>query len=130
MHRRLVDYFQRKNCVSAADLADETLSRVARRLEEEGRITGVTPAHYCYIVARFVFLENQRQARPAISHPAEGPVAPATDEGAEVRTRLLQCLERCLGRLEPDERELILEYYRGERRVKIERRRNLAGRLG
>jgi hypothetical protein len=61
MHRRLVSYFDHKNCASPRELADETLSRVARRLEEEGSITGATPAHYCYIVARFVFLEHQRQ---------------------------------------------------------------------
>ena len=36
MHHRLVAYFDRKNCSSPADLADETLNRVARLLEEEG----------------------------------------------------------------------------------------------
>jgi len=40
MRRRLVAYFDRKNCVAPDDLADETLNRVARRLEEEGIITG------------------------------------------------------------------------------------------
>ena len=60
MRRRLVFYFDRKNCLSPDDLADETLRRVARRLEEEGEITGKSPAHYCYIVASFLFLEYQR----------------------------------------------------------------------
>jgi hypothetical protein len=36
MRHRLVAYFDRKNCISPADLADETLNHVARRLEEEG----------------------------------------------------------------------------------------------
>lgn len=36
MHHRLAAYFDRKNCSSPADLADETLNRVARLLEEEG----------------------------------------------------------------------------------------------
>ena len=35
MHHRLVAYFDRKPCSSPADLADETLNRLARRLEEE-----------------------------------------------------------------------------------------------
>ena len=39
MRRRLVAYFDRKNCSSPDELADETLNRVARRLEEEGSIT-------------------------------------------------------------------------------------------
>ena len=68
MRRRLVYYFERKNCLSPDDLADETLSRVARRSAEEGEIRDVTPAHYCYMVARFVFLEYQR-------HPASRQVS-------------------------------------------------------
>src|SRR5215467_6390514 len=60
IRRRLVQYFARKNCLSPDELADETLNRVARRLTEEGAIESDTPAHYCYIVARFVFLEQLR----------------------------------------------------------------------
>jgi hypothetical protein len=65
MHRRLVSYFDRKDCAFPQELADETLNRVARRLQEEGSLTGPSPARYCYIVARFVLLEYRRQARPA-----------------------------------------------------------------
>jgi len=61
--RRLVAYFDRKGCWAPDDLADETLNRVARRLEEEGRIESDTPAKYCYIVARFVFMEHLRATR-------------------------------------------------------------------
>src|SRR5580704_10224745 len=62
MRRRLVRYFDRRNCRSPDDLADETLNRVARKLEEKGEIVGASPAHYCYIVAKFVFLEFLRRA--------------------------------------------------------------------
>src|SRR5580698_8149595 len=64
MRHRLVRYFDHKQCVAADDLADETLDRVVRRLEEAGTITDATPAHYCYIVAKFVFLEHLRLVRP------------------------------------------------------------------
>ena len=63
MRERLVDYFGRRDCPFPEDLADETLNRVARRLEETGSIDDVVPARYCYIVAKFVFLESLR--RPA-----------------------------------------------------------------
>lgn len=65
MRARLVAYFDHKNCAAPNDLADETLNRVAHRLEEEGIIESETPAKYCYIVARFVFMENVRAARGA-----------------------------------------------------------------
>ena len=138
--RRLVSYFDRKNCLTPDELADETLNRVARRLEEEGSITGATPAHYCYIVAKYVFLEYQRRTdRGQVSidelsnprHPAPSPAElSALEDAAESRENRLDCLERCLQNLEPDSRELITQYYRGEQRTKIDNRRALAARLG
>ena len=42
----------------------------------------------------------------------------------------LKCLERCLQTLNPDRRALVIECYRDARRQKIERRRDMAKRLG
>ena len=131
IRRRLVNYFDRKNCPSSDELADETLNRVARRLDEEGAITGASPAHYCYIIAKYVFLEYQRQPvhRTVDLDTALIRVTEPGEPGDPAEQRF-QCLDRCLERLKPDERELIVEYYRGERRWKIEHRRGLAARLG
>jgi phosphatidylserine/phosphatidylglycerophosphate/cardiolipin synthase-like enzyme len=60
IRRRLVGYFRRKDSLSPDDLADDVLNRVARRLEEEGAISEGPPERYCYIVAKFVFLESLR----------------------------------------------------------------------
>ncbi len=46
---RLVAYFDRRNCLTPDELADETLTRIARRLEEEGITESETPAKYCYL---------------------------------------------------------------------------------
>lgn len=128
MRRRLVAYFARKRCAGAEDLADETLNRVARRLEEEGGIADASPAHYCYIVARFVFLESLRNPGSASQAPADRPSAqPETETTA---TAALDCLDRCLGELPPRDRELILEYHGGGPGTKAELRRDLASRLG
>ena len=40
MHRRLAAYFDRKNCLTADELADETLARVAQKLQEKRRDYG------------------------------------------------------------------------------------------
>jgi DNA-directed RNA polymerase specialized sigma24 family protein len=139
MRRRLVSYFARKRCLSPDELADETLNRVARRLEEQQVITGVQPARYCYIVAKFVFLEHLRGTEhnqasldgvKASSHSASDLAAPSgPNADDEDRERRLDCLDRCLRQLDADDRQLILEYYRGEQRAKIEHRRRLAARL-
>ena len=139
MRRRLRDYFGRKNCRTADDLADETLTRVARRLEEEGITTAETPARYCYIVARFVFLEYLREAK---AHPivtqvsgdvAPQPSAPSASDAAEAEGRremLHDCLQKCLQGLDPLNRRIITRYYIGSARVKIDNRRELADSLG
>jgi DNA-directed RNA polymerase specialized sigma24 family protein len=135
MRRRLVQYFDRKNCLCPDELADETLNRVARRLEEEGGITDTPPARYCYILARFVFLEYQRapenrQVSLELQPQLDRSPDLAQSEAAIDRTKRLDCLDGCLEELKPEDQSIILEYYRGERRVKIQRRRDLAGKLG
>lgn len=137
MRRRLVAYFDRKNCQNPDELADETLNRVMRRLEEEGSISDTAPARYCYIVAKYVFLEELRRPRNSEADMDRLFSLPAPSHGiwdgggeAEHREELLNRLESCLRKLDPQERELILEYYQEDQRAKIERRRNLALKLG
>jgi DNA-directed RNA polymerase specialized sigma24 family protein len=131
MHARLSSYFARKGCRAPEELADETLSRVARRLQEEGTIAGMVPAQYCYVTARFVWLEHLRSpdyAPPAITRDPKSPVRPAGED--EERERWLACLDRCLEQLETSDRAIILEYYSGASSDRIEQRRQLAARLG
>ncbi len=136
MRRRLVSYFKRKRCLSPDDLADETLTRVARKLEEQGAITETTPARYCYVVARFVFLEYVRAADRRQMSLDETRTAPDTtalvrlgEEDPAAVDALLDTLERCLQQLTPSDRALILDYYAGDDRDRIARRRALAARL-
>jgi DNA-directed RNA polymerase specialized sigma24 family protein len=57
------------------------------------------------------------------------PRTPAVEAG-EGEERRLECLDGCLAQLRPDQRELVVDYYRDAKRRKIERRRALAARLG
>jgi DNA-directed RNA polymerase specialized sigma24 family protein len=140
MRRRVARYFDWRNCSSPDDLADETLNRVARKLEEKGEIVGASPAQYCYIVAKFVFLEFGRRSEHNQTSLDQAQSSSRLMAGLVARSRaavdvvakekLFDCLERCLGRLQREDRELILDYYRGEQRAKIERRSELAARFG
>lgn len=140
MRRRLVSYFGRKGRRNPDDLADETLNRIARRLEEEGGITDTPPARYCYIVAKFVFLEDLRlPAAVPLPHTDSGPVPSAAtarpqesfiEEGQQEDERRMSCLDECVFALPPDDRTLVLEYYQGAQRSKIENRHNLSTLLG
>lgn len=139
MRERLVAYFDRKNCRAPDELADETLNRVARRLEEAGAIESETPAKYCYITARFVFMEYLRGAEKSsvsIDDVSRNPqknqfAAPESDaEEKETKEKMLVCLEKCAGQLETANREIIVNYYFGEERIKIDNRRQMAQKLG
>jgi DNA-directed RNA polymerase specialized sigma24 family protein len=133
IRERLLSYFDRKNCLNADELADETLNRVARRLDEEGgNIETEIPAKYCYIVARFVFMEHLRaneKESAALDSVGRQPNA-MSNEDRDRKEKLLACLDRCAARLDLSQRELIFGYYSGEQRVKIENRRSLAQTLG
>jgi len=139
MRRRLASFFDRKNCTTPDELADETLNRVARRLEEEGSIESDAPAHYCYIVARFVFMEQMRETQKdgALANELRrqtraGDLAASggADDERKLKEQRLNCLEECLSKLESLSREIITRYYVGKARVKIEQRRSLAEELG
>lgn len=141
MRQRLVWYFDRRDRPNPEDLADETLNRIARTLEESGVIGLRPPARYCYVVARFVLLEDLRRrdhAHLRLDEPRTSAVASArldvtfrdAGEAVALRERRMDCLDRCLEQLKPEQRALILEYYQDSGRDKIERRRDMARRLG
>ena len=140
VRRRLELYFDRKNCVAPAELADETLNRVARKLEENGEISDVGPLQYCYITAKYVFLEALRTEKrapfyrpltPTISSNLSGHSATLleADSASDQKEKIAACLDECLKNLSSKDRDLIVEYYRGHQRSKIERRAALAAKL-
>ncbi len=130
IRRRLVQYFDRKNCSSPQELADETLNRVARRLEEEGEITGSTPSQFCFNTARYIFLESLRRREHNEPLHQDLTSSPQFQEEGEWEQQRSNCLEKCLQTLDPEERIVILGYYQGERRVRIENRKLIAAKLG
>jgi len=137
VRRRLASYFDRRNRPAADDLADMTLTRVAITLAQDGVIATRPPARYCFAVAKYVLLEDLRRARRLVPFD-ESRATEATgvaSHGAaaaerDAREHRLDCLDACLQTLKPEQRELIVEYYAESRQKKIQRRRELAMRLG
>jgi DNA-directed RNA polymerase specialized sigma24 family protein len=123
IRRRLIVIFASRGCREAEDLADETINRVTLKLAViVGDYVG-DPALYFYGVAQKVYQEYVRKSRRTVSSP---PLREA-DEDVE---RVYECLENCMARLPAESHELIVEYYRGDRRVKIEHRKALAKKQG
>ncbi len=138
MRQRLMQYFDRKNCQSP--LADETLQRVMKWLDEHNKTLDEEPAKVCFNTVRFVFHEYLRKqgntpvtltALPPARKPMTNPVRVA-DLQAEKNEheRQLQCLEKSAQKLAADDRDLIVRYYYGEQRVKLDNRKLLANEFG
>jgi RNA polymerase sigma factor (sigma-70 family) len=120
---RLIKIFTCRGCIEPEELADETINRVSKKLKDiESSFVG-DPARYFYGVANKVHLEYLRRRLP----PAQPPPSEPEDEEIE---RNYACLERCIEKLTPHNRQLVLEYYQDERRAKIDHRKQLAERLG
>ena len=134
MRRRLVAYFDRRNRPAPDTLADDTFDRISRTLEESGRINVTPPARYCYVVARFVLLEDIRRGRREVPFEETRPIRlqprPDTVGADDPTDQALDRLSYCLDKLKPEERHLIVEYYRDAKRDRINRRRELARQLG
>jgi len=87
---------------------------------------------YSYEVARLVFLETTKghdSKRASLESIRLQDPENSADQFAEKELRLA-CLEDCLRGLPSDRAELILEYYRYDKRVQIQQRRALAKRFG
>lgn len=103
-------------------LADQTLDRAARKLQEGASVERGDFGAYVRGVARMVFYEAARQPRP-VGLDRE----PLADSYAAEQVPL-DCLDECLSSLDATDRRLLLRYYDG--RDQIAERRQLAREMG
>src|SRR5215212_10225203 len=91
IRRRLIKIFTGRGCAEAEDLADETINRVASKLEEIKRDFRGERARYFYGVANKVQLEYMRRKYP------QPPVILPDD--SNLIEQSYRCLEHCVSRL-------------------------------
>jgi DNA-directed RNA polymerase specialized sigma24 family protein len=125
LRRTLIKFFDWRGASPADECADETLDRLARKLDG----TAVEDvAGYAHGIARMVLLEWRR--RPVLGPIDEALLAPASEAAsADGTDGLHACFERCLAELPEESRVLILGYYQGERAAKIANRQRMAAAL-
>jgi RNA polymerase sigma factor (sigma-70 family) len=126
----LIEIFIWRGCNDAEDLADEVLNRVTQKVEEISEVYSGDPALYFYGVAKKLLLEHQRWQKRHSPLPEDLKNRVDADQNNAMIETVHECLARCIQKLKPAERKLIMEYYTGERQVKIDNRRGLASRVG
>lgn len=119
---QLVGRFRAHGCSTPEDLADETINRVATKLTEIAPTYVGDRRPYFYRVAHYVHLEYRRKRVDLVELPKD---LSANHSSEEVESEF-ECLEQCLDTLPQQNREIIVTYYQGERRKKIELRKQLA----
>ncbi len=130
LRRKLIRLFEWRGCRFAEDLADESINRVIRRMDG-GLVLGPGEVpRFSAGVAHRVFLEHLREVKRAQPSPGDVGKAPWVPGRHETTDLRLVCLERCLERLPPPERDLVLRYYAADPTARIENRRVLARELG
>jgi RNA polymerase sigma factor (sigma-70 family) len=126
IRERLIRIFIGRGCFEAEELADLTINRVTLKLPKIiGDYVG-EPTLYFYGVANRIHLEWLRK-QSKIKHSELIETHNYSESEAEIESESeYECLEDCLKTLGNVERELIVDYYREEKRTKIELRRELA----
>ncbi|CAN5284701.1 hypothetical protein BH18ACI2_BH18ACI2_25070 [soil metagenome] len=129
LRRKLSKFFEWRGADDPVEQADETLSRVARKLAEGAEIQDLN--QYCLGVGRLLlkeeFKRREQQQRAFRQLPQNSHPAPIMDDADEIRRR---CFETCLQSLDAESRELLLAYYQDEKHAKIKRRKEVAATLG
>jgi DNA-directed RNA polymerase specialized sigma24 family protein len=130
LHRRLVAFFDRRDCVASEDCADDVMNRVARQLERGLALPRRAPYAYFLGVARNVLREHRRAVeRERALGEALHMAFPLSDEQARRELRI-DCLAYCLGRLPEERRALVVGYFAADGGERIAQRRRLADELG
>ncbi len=127
IRNNLTRFFEWRGCSFPEDHADETINRMAKRVTEGEAI--LNHSGYAMGVARMLLLEINKGRQREQSALAEMGAMPDVFVPADDDESRLNCLRKCLQALSPDNRDLILQYYQGEKGEKIENRKKLLERL-
>ena len=118
IRRRLVRLFEWRGFSNSEELADETINRVARRIQEGTEVRSADPYGYFCGVAHLLSKEVARRAareHAALESKGWQPAPPADEPEADDR---LACLSQCLRRLPNDQRILVLRYHQEEDHIR------------
>ncbi|HEX4946865.1 MAG TPA: hypothetical protein VFZ34_09385 [Blastocatellia bacterium] len=101
-----------RGCSAADDIFGEAVYRIARKLPELLLTYEGDPALYFYGVANHVYKEYKRvQVETEELNPSL-PASPPED-----RETAAECLDKCLNLLAPADKELVLRFYRKDRKT-------------
>lgn len=130
LRTRLVRVFEWRGFRQSEELADQTIDRVVRKIQEGLDLQGTELIRYAGGVARHIAQETwrrERRERVGSADAERPPFVPGRHSTTDFR---LAQLEGCLAEMDPVDRDLILRYYTSDPDDRIRNRRALAEELG
>jgi DNA-directed RNA polymerase specialized sigma24 family protein len=132
IRKRLVIFFEGRNCRGAEDLADKAIVRVIKKVHAGEEIDNVM--RYSFGVAKIIrreegeIVRRENLIQQELLRSGADFVSPDDfDDESELR---FVAFEHCLELLPPAKRTFILNYYEDTGRDKIDNRKSLSEKLG
>lgn len=125
MRSGLERYFHFKGCADSRALADETINRVAAKIDTFDPSRNIRPASYFYGFASNVLMEYRRNASRELSlseNQCSAGITVTEERAVEAES---DCLQKCLEKLSAPEKEMIVDYYKAEGYQRNEMRRQM-----
>ena len=116
---RLIKLFAVRGVRDAEGLADETVDRVARKIDQSIEPYVGDPANYFYGVARHLMMESAR-ARDKRS-PLDVVLTGVIGNASASEQQQITCLDKCLAQLPQSDRDLVLRRYDAAGGKKLDR---------
>lgn len=121
IRQKLVAFFGHRGADRPDELADATIDSVAKKLDQAN---SVDPESYFLAIARRIHLSYVRPSPLSAAHTK----LLNEDTGGDIRKN--ECLSGCLRKLSAADRDLIKSYYASSSESVLNRRRELAAKLG
>lgn len=132
LRRRLIKFFEWRDCESAEELTDTTIDRIVRKITEGEEIKNINA--YSATVAQFVLKEYRRNLERQNQLDEEKAAANFAVEHAEFaafdgQNERENCFEQCLTKMDETDKKLLVAYHDADEKTMIATRRRLADSL-
>lgn len=124
IRRGLLKIFRGRGCPQPEDLADETINRVAQKIESLADEFAGEPAAYFFSVARLIYLEDIR--RQNLTEELEDKFVVEPNFEDDFKDRRADCLNQCLTLQPSEDRQIVVGYYAADGENQIRMRSRLA----
>jgi len=125
----LVRFFRFRGCNDPATLADETINRVASKIDRYEE-SSAGPISIFRGFASKIYLEYRTKIKMEVQLDADLPFHdPFAEVDVDKKESLHVCLESCLNTLDPVENEMVVSYYNNDKTSRFESRRAMAENL-